>query len=147
MKCLIGFVFLTTLPFIEIFCQPVTADQINSHTTVTTIVKPFDKVNDNATLLPAIRSAFSNVETAALDVTYGSKAKLIGAKDAVDLVLPFAKTAGHTIKLIPSRVIANDFILKTTSNGEIKNYIPESRYYHGAADSINTAAALCRCHR
>jgi PKD repeat protein len=142
MKHLTGFVFLIIFPFTQIFCQSGTTGKINSHTTVTTIVKPFVKVNDNATSLPAVRAAFLDVETATLDVSYGSKAKLIGAKDAVDLVLPFAKTAGHAVKLIPSRVIANDFILKTTSNGEIKNYVPESRYYHGAADDVNTAVAF-----
>jgi Metallo-peptidase family M12/PKD domain len=142
MKHLTGFVFLIILPFTQNFCQSDTTVQINSHITVTTAIKPFKKVNDNASLLPAIRSAFSNVETATLDVTYGNKEKLIGATDAVDLILPFAKTIGHTIKLIPSQVIANDFILKTTSNGEIKNYVPQGKYYHGSANDVNTATAF-----
>jgi PKD repeat protein len=141
MKYITGLLFLATLPFIKIFCQLDTAGKIN-HTPVTTIVKPFTKVNDNASILPAIRAAFTNVETATLDATCLSKGKLPGTTDAVDLILPFTKTAGRTIKLIPSQVIANDFILRTTSNGEIKNYVPESNYYHGAANAVNTAAAF-----
>jgi PKD repeat protein len=142
MKYLTGFVIFTILTFSKTFCQSGVAGQINNPAQLTTVVNPFKKVNDNASLLPAVRSAFSNVETATLDITFSSKKKLPGATDAVDLILPFAKTKGHTIKLMPSQVIAGDFVLKTKSNGEIKNYVPESRYYHGVSGGVTSAAAF-----
>jgi PKD repeat protein len=142
MKYLTGFVFLTTLAFTKTFCQLGVAGKPDSNINVTKLVKPFKKVNDNASLLPAVRAAFSNVETATLDVTSINREKLPGATDAVDLILPFAKTIGHPIKLMPSQVTASNFILRTTSNVVINNYVPESRYYQKVADGVTSAAAF-----
>ena len=141
MKNLIAFVFFIILPFAKTFCQSAAEGKTDSPAQLTKIIKPFKKVND-ASLLPAIHSAFSRVETATLDLSYGSNEKMPGAKDAVDLILPFANTAGHTIKLMPSQVVASNFILKTTTKGEIKNYVPQSRYYHGVAEGVTSAAAF-----
>lgn len=134
--------FFIILPFSKALCQTGAGNKIKNHASVKTIIKPFKKVNDNASLLPAIRTAFLSVETATLDASSICKQKLPGAADTVDLILPFAKTTGHTIRLMPSQVIANDFVLKTKSNGEIRNYVPESRYYHGVADGVTSAAAF-----
>jgi hypothetical protein len=142
MKYLTGFVFLTILAFTKTFCQLGVAGKPDSNINVTKLVKPFKKVNDNASLLPAVRAAFSNVETATLDVTSINREKLPGATDAVDLILPFAKTIGHPIKLMPSQVTTSNFILRTTSNGVINNYVPESRYYQKVADGVTSAAAF-----